>query len=162
MQWIVHLKQPNMNPFSIDIAPFKKQHITGIALSFVPLVIAYVLANKGYSILKDPTVNEVIKWAFLAATLVVSFLTTRQHKEKLKGIHTLPSFEAQVAAYKKLYDQRVMVNVVIGIAAAVFFALTARRIYFIFGMLDLIVLIILYPNKNIFRRELNNEAIDFR
>jgi hypothetical protein len=151
-----------MSAYIIDVAPFKKQHITCIAISFVPLVISYVLAQKGYSVIKDPTVNEIIKWVFLAGTLIASFITTRRHKEQLKTIHSLPSFELQVARYKTLYDQRVMVNALIGVAAAVFYALTALRIFFIFGIFDLVVLLIMFPTKRVFRLELNNPEIDFR
>lgn len=150
-----------MSLYSIDIAPFKKQHITAIILSFIPLVLSYVLAKKGYSVITDPMINEIIKWVFLAATLIVSFLTTRNHKEKLKTLHFLTSFEEQVTAYKKIYNQRVMVNAFIGIAASLFFALTARKIFFLFAIFDLVVLLIMFPNKTVFRRELNNEEIDF-
>ncbi|WP_315819174.1 hypothetical protein [Paraflavitalea speifideaquila] len=151
-----------MSAYIIDVAPFKKQHITAIALSFVPLVISYVLAQKGYSVINDPTVNEVIKWVFLAGALITSFMLTRKHKEQLKTIHTLANFEEQVIRYKKIYDQRVMINAVIGIVTAIIFALTARRIFLMVGIFNLVVLLIMFPNKRVFRLELNNQDIEFR
>lgn len=151
-----------MSPYTIDTAPFKKQHITYIAISFIPMVIAYVLANRGYSMIPDPTVNEVLKWVFLAGTFIASFIITRKHKEKLKTIHSLTAFDDQVVQYKKIYDQRLMVNALIGVLACILYALTARRIFIIFAIFDLVVLLIMYPNKNVFRRELNNQEITFK
>lgn len=151
-----------MNPYVIDVAPFKKQHLTYIAVSFIPMVISYVLASRGYSMIGDPAVNETIKWLFLGLTFGVSFILTRRQRAKLKTIQSLPSFDEQVAQYKTIYDQRLVVNALIGVAASICYALTARRIFILFAILDLIVLLIMYPNKNVFRRELNNQEITFK
>jgi hypothetical protein len=151
-----------MSLYTIDVAPFKKQHLTYIAISFIPMVISYVLASRGYSMINDPVVNEVIKWVFLAATFISSFIVTRNHKEKLKSIHGLESFGEQVAQYKKIYDQRLVVNVIIGLTACIFYVLTARKIFILFALFDLVVLLVMFPNKNVFRRELNNNEITFK
>lgn len=151
-----------MSLYTIDVAPFKKQHLTYIAISFIPMVIAYVMASRGYSIIADPTANEVIKWVFLAATFIASFIVTRNHKEQLKSIHGLTSFEEQVAQYKKIYDQRLVVNVIIGITASILYVFTARKIFILFALFDLVVLLVMFPNKNVFRRELNNNEITFK
>lgn len=151
-----------MSLYTIDVAPFKKQHLTYIAISFIPMVISYVLASRGYSMLTDETVNEVIKWVFLAGTFIASFMVTRKHKAQLLAIHGLPAFDEQVAQYKKIYDQRLVVNVIIGIAACILYVLTARRIFILFALFDLVVLLVMYPNKNVFRRELNNSEISFK
>jgi hypothetical protein len=151
-----------MSLYTIDVTPFKKQHLTYIAISFVPMVLSYVLANRGYSLITDPTANEILKWGFLIATFFSSFIITRKHKEKLKSIHALTSFDEQVTQYKKIYDQRLVVNVIIGVTACIFFALTARRIFILFALFDLVVLLALFPNKNVFRRELNNNEITFK
>jgi hypothetical protein len=151
-----------MSLYTIDVAPFKKQHLTYIAISFIPMVISYVMASRGYSIINDPVANEVIKWVFLAATFISSFIVTRKHKQQLLSIHGLPSFYEQVAQYKKIYDQRLVVNVIIGITACILYVLTARKIFILFALFDLIVLLVMYPNKNVFRRELNNNEITFK
>ncbi|NII24447.1 hypothetical protein HB364_05125 [Pseudoflavitalea sp. X16] len=151
-----------MNPYIIDTAPFKKQHITYVAISFIPMVISYVLANKGYSMNISPALNDTIKWLFLGVTFGVSFLLSGRQKARLKIIQSLPSFDEQVAQYQKLYDQRLLTTALIGVAASVCYALTARRIFLIFAIFDLVILLIMYPNKTIFRRELNNPEITFK
>jgi hypothetical protein len=151
-----------MNPYIIDTAPFKKQHITYIAICFIPMVISYVLANKGYSMNISPALNETIKWLFLGATFGVSFLLSGRQKARLKTIQSLPSFDDQVAQYQKLYDQRLLTTALIGVAASVCYALTAKRIFLIFAIFDFVILLIMYPNKTVFRRELNNPEITFK
>lgn len=151
-----------MSPYFIDVAPFKKQHLTYIAVSFIPMVISYVFASRGYSMIADPAVNETIKWLFLGLTFGISFMLTRRQRTKLKTIQSLPDFNEQVAQYKTIYDQRLIANALIGVAASICYALTARRIFILFAILDLVVLLIMYPNKNVFRRELNNQEITFK
>lgn len=151
-----------MNLYVIDTAPFKKQHITYIAISFIPMVISYVLANKGYSLNITPALNDTIKWLFLGATFGLSFFLSGRQKARLKTIQSLPSFDDQVVQYQKLYNQRLQTTALIGVAASICYALTARRIFLIFAIFDLVILLIMHPNKTVFRRELNNPEITFK
>jgi peptidoglycan/LPS O-acetylase OafA/YrhL len=151
-----------MGLYTIDASPFKKQHLTFLAISFILMVLSYVAANAMTPTITNAGVNEKIKLVFLILTFGVSFILVRQHKEKLKTIHSLPDFDEQVTLYKKIYTQRLIANVAIGIAACIFYVLTVRRIFILFAIFDLVVLLVLLPNKNVFRRELNNQEIEFK
>lgn len=99
--------------------------------------------------------------ALLMILVIITFIINRTSKNDLKQILVLPSLDEQIPLYEAFYKKRLWFNLFSLACTGVLYAFTNGRFLFFFFIFQGILFLLLYPNKNVISKELNNKEINF-
>jgi hypothetical protein len=101
--------------------------------------------------------KDVIMIGLIGAAALHTIYTNSQRKKLL----TIENIEEKLAFHRKIFKMRIMWNVVACALSCFLFLLIGRNIFLYFALYDLFMLLILFPNKTFFKKELNDQEIVF-
>ena len=161
MCWQVAGKLFNMDKKIIDLSFYKSRFKLFFSITSAVLVICYLLVYFNYGLMKNQTYAEQVKNLFMilliGSAVFYSFWQQKQRREMLK----IMDFQSRVLAYKKIYLSRLYWHMLSGVVSSIIYLTTSRRLFLIFAVLDLITMMLVYPNKFVFKRELMDDEIEF-
>jgi len=97
----------------------------------------------------------------MAVLAGLSFAHSYYRKRQLKQIQLLNSFELKLPAYEQLYRFRLLWFLFSGACCSAVYLLSLHRLFLFFALFDAIMLAMHYPNKEVIRKELQNQDILF-
>ena len=145
----------------IDLSFYKSRFKLFFSITSAVLVISYLLVYFNYGLMKNQTYAEQVKNLFMilliGSAVFYSFWQQKQRREMLK----IMDFQSRVSAYKRIYLSRLYWHMLSGVVSSIMYLTTSRRLFLIFAVLDLITMMLVYPNKFVFKRELMDDEIEF-
>ncbi len=161
MCWRVAGKFISMDSKTIDLSFYKAKFKIFFSISSAVLVTCYLLAFFGFTLIKNQTHADQVKNLFMivliGSAVFYSFWQTKQRRELAK----IMDFKARVDCYRSIYMSRLYWHMLSGIVASMVYLTTSRRLFLIFAVLDLVTMMLVYPNKLVFKRELMDDEIEF-
>lgn len=161
MYWRVAGKILNMDTKIIDLSFYKSKFKLFFSITSAVLVICYLLVYFDYTLMKNQVYAGQIKDLFMilliGSAVFYSFWQQKQRREMLK----IMDFQTRVSAYKKIYLSRLYWHMLSGAVSSIIYLTTSRRLFLIFAVLDLVTMMLVYPNKFVFKRELMDDEIEF-
>jgi hypothetical protein len=103
--------------------------------------------------------SKQITFPVLLIMFIGTFLHGRSLRKRINAIGDIPEFETKVQVYEKVYSSRLQWNLISCLILCLLFVLSGRYFFFYFSIFQVVIVIPLYPNLLLFRRELKNEEI---
>jgi hypothetical protein len=102
-------------------------------------------------------IKDLFMILLIGSAVFYSFWQQKQRREMVK----IMDFQSRVSAYKRIYLSRLYWHMLSGAISSIIYLTTSRRLFLIFAVLDLITMMLVYPNKFVFKRELMDDEIEF-
>lgn len=106
-------------------------------------------------------VIQTLAIPIMGVLAVLAFVHAYYQRKRLQKINGMEDFEEKGAAYQRLYTFRVLWYLFSSYTSCLLYVLAMHKLFLLFALFDLLQLIFNYPNRNIFKRELQNEDIIF-
>ena len=145
---------------SIHLEAYRKQFYSMLATLIMVIGISYFLVHFSQYDFSSFTIRRMAV-PIMAVLAVLSYGHSFYRKRQLKRLLLLPSFEQKVKAYEQLYRFRLLWFLFSGACCCAVYLLSLHRLFLFFALFDAVMLLMHYPNKAVFRRELQNEDILF-
>ena len=93
----------------------------------------------------------------LVAAVLLTFYTMNQ----LRMLAGLEDFNNRVTEHVKIYKVRLLLFLITCLLSCILYILTIHTVFLYFALFDVVVLLPLYPNKYVLKKELMNDDIVF-
>ena len=104
---------------------------------------------------------DKIKKNFLYIIIGIAFLFSLWQSQQRKKLKLTEGFGEKLRVFTNTFGIRLWWHLVLASAASFLFVLTGRNVFLYFGILDIVLVLLTYPAKPIFRQELDEEDIVF-
>jgi hypothetical protein len=145
----------------VDMKIYRKIYFNFLAIMCVMIAAVYLLVKNGIYLGQFFIQSKTIVYGFLALMLAVTFvysLYLRRQREKLQAI---ADFDKKLAFHQNYFKTRMWWQILGGATSCILYMITAHRYFFWFALFDLLSLVVVFPNKFFFKKELNDEDIIF-
>ena len=144
---------------AMNIAEYKKAHAGFLFICILSVVASFFIVRQGYAILANipetKTVKDILMYGMIG---VAALFSVYQQKQKQK-LSTFTDFDEKLAFYQKIYRTRLLWRVLSCIVSAFLLFLTARKFFLYLAIFDLVLMLLAFPNKALFKKELNEEDL---
>ena len=145
----------------VDMKVYRKIYLNFLTVMTVMAVACFLLVRNGFYIrwnqLNSGTMTDILLWGVVGIAVLYSFYL-RQLKGKMQRII---DFDKKLAFHRRYFRTRMWWNIVSGATSCFLYLLTANRFFFWFVLFDFLSLLIVFPNKFFFKKELNDDEIIF-
>jgi hypothetical protein len=97
----------------------------------------------------------------MAVLVILSFMHSSYQRRRLAKLYSVESFEDRARQHQRIYQFRLFWFLFSAFTSCCLFVLAQHRLFFYFALFDTLLLVMNYPNKQVFRRELQEEEIIF-
>lgn len=140
---------------------YKKYYIYSLVLACLMIIASFILFRyklfTGQIVSQSYLYKKLLVYGMLG-TVVVYSLYLRNMREKLKDIG---DFDKKLAFHEKYFKIRMWWYVISCAVSCLIFLLSLNQFFFYFALFDLFMLMLVFPNKKLFWRELNDPEIIF-
>ena len=144
---------------AVEIAPYQKTYGWALFLCCLATAGSFFLVTQGYVLSISEEIIKATRYIFLAVTVWAAFIYSPYHKRQNKKMATLSDLDAKLIIYQKIYRSRMWFFMTWCLVCAFSYYLTGRNLYFYFGLFDLLLMLITFPNKFLMKKELNEEDL---
>ncbi len=145
----------------VDMKVYKKIYLNFLTVMTMMAVACFLLVRNGifinWNIGNPETITNILLFGMVGLALLYSFYL-RSLKEKMQR---LTNFEEKLAFHRRYFKTRMWWNILSGAISCFLYLLTAHRFFFWFVLFDFLSLLIIFPNKFFFKKELNDDEIIF-
>ena len=160
MCWQVAGKTIDMNKI-VDLSFYKSKFKVFFSITSAILVISYLLVYYGYTLIKNVQDSDQLKNLFMILLIGSAVFYSFWQQKKRRELVKIGDFSERLNAYRTIYLSRLYWHMLSGSVAAGIYFVTGRRLFLIFAVLDLITMMLVYPNKYVFKRELMDDEVEF-
>lgn len=145
----------------VDMKVYKKIYLNFLNIMAVMAVASFLLIRNGFYISWNPgksgTLTDILLWGMVGLAVLYSFYLRR-----LKvAMQTIIDFDEKLAFHRRYFRIRMWWSILSGAVSCFLYLLTAHRFFFWFVLFDFFSLLLMFPNKFFFKKELNDEEIIF-
>ena len=144
---------------AMDIAPYKKAYTGVLIICILSVAVSFFIVRQGYAILANvpgtKTLKDIIMYSMIGAAAIFSFYQQKQKQRLL----SFTDFDEKLAFYQKIFHSRLWWYALSCIVSAFLLFLTARKFFLYLAIFDLVVMLLAFPNKTLFKKELNEEDL---
>jgi hypothetical protein len=101
--------------------------------------------------------KNIILFGMVGVAIAYS-LYLRKEKEKMQSIH---DFDEKLIAHQRYFKIRMWWYLLSTIASCILYILVANTFFLYFALFELLMLIVVFPNKLFFKKELQDDDIIF-
>jgi|GEM_PF-835698 len=159
-QDLQHIGKDEAAFISINLETYKRQFFQLVSIVVVLIVMSYIIVNISRYDLSLFIIRRMAV-PIMAVLAVLAFVHSFYRKRQLQRLDKMNSFDQKVQAYEKIYKFRLQWFVFSAGICCGLYVLSLHRLFLFFALFDLLLLIGNYPNKTIFKKELNHEDIIF-
>ena len=143
----------------MDIAPYKKAYTGVLVICILSVAASFFIVRQGFAILANvpatKTLKDIIMYSMIGAAAIFSFYQQKQKQRLL----SFTDFDEKLAFYQKIFHSRLWWYALSCIVSAFLLFLTARKFFLYLAIFDLVVMLLAFPNKMLFKKELNEEDL---
>ena len=143
----------------MDIAPYKKAYTGVLIICILSVAVSFFIVRQGFAILANvpatKTLKDIIMYSMIGAAAIFSFYQQKQKQRLL----SFTDFDEKLAFYQKIFHSRLWWYALSCIVSAFLLFLTARKFFLYLAIFDLVVMLLAFPNKILFKKELNEEDL---
>jgi len=144
---------------AMDIAPYKKAYTGVLIICILSVAVSFFIVRQGFAILANvpatKTLKDIIMYSMIGAAAIFSFYQQKQKQRLL----SFTDFDEKLAFYQKIFHSRLWWYALSCIVSAFLLFLTARKFFLYLAIFDLVVMLLAFPNKTLFKKELNEEDL---
>jgi len=148
-----------MSFYSVDIKPFKRIFYQTAISNCIILSGAALLASSGLLEAQITTTGNRLSQPILLGMVLVAWIHSVSQRKQLARIVTIENFDQQIREYEKHYRRKMLWYFTACLISAILFIVTAKWIFLLFGVMDIVFSIAFFPRVNLFKRELQNDEI---
>ncbi len=146
----------------VDMKVYKKIHLNFLTIMCLMAVASVVLVKNSFYIIPWNTAGskittDVLLIGMIGLALLYSFYLRKQ-KEKMQGII---DFDEKLIFHRRYYRIRMWWLILSGATSCFLYVLTVYRFFFWFVLFDFLSLLLAFPSKFFFKRELNDNDVIF-
>ena len=146
---------------SLDPRNFKKIFFQFFLINLISVIASYIVVKEGLFVAPLYSLGKQMIRPSMYTIAVLAIFYTQWQKKQVARLATFENFEERVVEYEKVYKYRLYWYLFACLVACVLFLLTAINVFFIFGILDVLMLLPYYPNKLLFKKDLKNNELVF-
>lgn len=140
---------------------YRKIYLNFLTVMTLMAVTCFLFVRNGFyinwKIGDSGTMTDIFLWGMVGIAIIYSFYL-RRLKEKMQGII---DFAEKLSFHRRYFRIRMWWNILSGASSCFLYLLTANRFFFWFVLFDFLSLLIVFPNKFFFKKELNDDEIIF-
>ncbi|RXK59729.1 hypothetical protein ESA94_11755 [Lacibacter luteus] len=135
---------------------------------FLLLFTACVLTLISYSLvaadlyvhlpLEDARLYKNIFFIIIVAASFVYGYYLKKQREKLQAIE---DYDLKIATHIILYRKRILWGFLNCLLACILFVIIGYKTFFYFALIDVVMMLMQFPNKAVFNKELNDDEIEY-
>lgn len=150
-----------MNAKLVDLNPYKSKFKLFFSITAAVLVICYLLVIYGFQIIKNQEQVEQIKNLFMILLIGSAIFYSFWQQKKRRALLAIEDFQSKIGSYFNIYMSRLYWHMLSGMVSSLVYLVTNRRLFLIFAVLDLVTMVLVFPNKLVVKRELMDDEIEF-
>jgi hypothetical protein len=146
---------------TVDMKMYRKTHLNFLSVMCLMAVASFLLVRNSIDINWNIAVSTITTDALLIGIIGLAILYSfyiRKQKEKMQRIE---NFEEKLAFHRRYYKIRLWWLLLSGATSCLLYVLTAYKFFFWFVLFDFLSLLLAFPGKFFFKRELNDDEIIF-
>jgi hypothetical protein len=144
-----------------DLKIYKRIFYSCLSVSCAMILGSWLLMKTGWYVVGSNSftngVKDIIMFGMIGLATLYTFYANNQKKKLL----AIKNIEEKLQFHRKIFKMRLMWNVFACALSCFLFLLLGRNIFLYFALYDLFMLLILFPNKTFFKKELKDEEIVF-
>ena len=145
----------------IDLNVYRSIFFSCLSICSVMIIGSWILIQSGLFIPGSDSIKNSFKDIIMIGLIGAAALHTIYTNSQKKKLLTIENIEEKLASHRKIFKLRLMWNVVACALSCFLFLLIGRNIFLYFALYDLFMLLILFPNKTFFKKELNDNEVVF-
>jgi NADH:ubiquinone oxidoreductase subunit K len=146
---------------TVDMKVYRKIHLNFLTIMCLMAVASFILVQNGFYInwnFEGSTITVDILLIAMIGLAILFSLYSRRQKIKMQAI---ADFEEKLSFHRRYFWIRMWWLLLSGATSCFLFVLTSYRFFFWFVLFDFLSLLLAFPNKLLFKRELNEDEIIF-
>lgn len=140
---------------------YRKTYFNFLAIMTIMAAGSFFLVQSGIYINWSSGNSNVITDVLLVTMIGVAVLYSFYLKRLKEKMQSILDFEEKLSFHRKYFNTRMWWNIASGAVSCFLYLLTAHRFFFWFVLFDFLSLLIVFPNKFFFKKELNDDEIIF-
>lgn len=147
----------------LTVVNFKKYK----QIFFVSLIVNVIAVNISYFFVKNGTFsfeqfyNKPLAMPVLIGMIALAWMHTILTRKKVDKLTKINDFERRVVMHERIYWFRMLWYLFSCIVCCILFILVTKKFFLYYAIFNVVFLLLLYPNKAVFKKELRNEEIIF-
>ena len=146
---------------TIEMKLYRKLYLGYFLLTCSNIGISYLMQQNGVYIgwnnSSSVTTKNILLYGMIGVAIIYSLYLQNQ-KTKLRSIK---DFDVKKEFHEKYFKIRMTWYVISCFVSCVLFLLVGNWLFFYFGLFELFLLLIVFPNKFLFKKELEDDDIVF-
>lgn len=145
----------------VEHKTFTKTYLTFLLLCCLAIGGSYLLASRGFRLFPGSAWVTDLKSILLYVMIGIAvFVSVYQRKQQQK-LRSFDTFEEKIVFFERFFRTTLWWHVLSCATSGFLLVLTGRKIFFYFGLFDLLMMLLSYPAKAILRRLLNEDELIF-
>jgi hypothetical protein len=91
--------------------------------------------------------------------MALSVFFSYYHKKQMERVFDWVNFEDQVKAYQKIYRLKLYFHLFSCLLLLLMYVVTIRQNFFYFSLVELVIILTMFPGQALFKRALRNEEV---
>ena len=146
---------------TVELRIYRKIYFNCLALLCLVIAASLFLGLSGWQYQKLPAQPNRIKDVLLYGMILLAILYSIFRRRQDEKLNTLTEFNEKLVFHRHYFKTRLLWYVLSGIVACILFVIIGQWLFLYFAIFDLAMLLILYPTKSFFKKELDDEEIIF-
>ncbi len=147
---------------TVEMNLYRKLYANYLIVICIMIAASYFLVSRGIyvrwgSFQLLSTISKLMLFSLIGLAVIYGFYL-RNQKDKMQG---MTDFEKKLSAHRRYFNIRMRWYILSAAVSCVLCLLVANRFFLFFALFELLMLLIVFPNKAFFRKELNDEEIIF-
>lgn len=159
---LYYLKQNiQMELYTLNLKNYKRAYRRAMIITVLVIVCSIIFVKTGYYALELFYSARTIYKPVIYLMIAGSFFSGWIYKRRIKQLDNIAEFETKAATHEKIYKARVFGGMLICCGACFVYVVTTHNIFLYLSIFDLVIYLLMFPNKMIIQKELKTEDIIF-
>lgn len=146
----------------IQLKPYRTIYFTFLVISVVFTVLSYLLVSSGFYLHWEQQQSVLYKNIFVYTLIGLAILFTSYLSKQRKKIQAIEEYDVKISLHLEMYKHRILWGFANCTLACILYPIIAHSAFLYFAIFDIIFsLLMMFPNKIMFRKELNDDEIEF-
>ena len=145
----------------IKLKPLKNIYFNFIAICLLITMGSFVLYKTGFQFFRGSNwvveMKNILLWGMVGIAVLVTMYQVNQRRK----LQALPTVDEKITFFEVYYRYRLWWHVLSCVVSGFLLLLTARMIFFYFGLLDLLSMLLAYPSEFIIKKEMKEDDLLF-
>ncbi len=146
---------------TIILKTYKPYFFTLLFIAIALTFVSYLMVTAGLYIHFPVEEARLYKNIFFVIIISASFGYSYYLKKQREKLQAIEDYDLKATTHLTLYRKRILWGFLNCVLACILFVMIGYKTFFYFALIDLFMMLMQFPNKAVFSKELNDDEIEY-